>query len=68
MIILIIVTRFWPIGFNLILRGLKCKIKISETYFDEKYNLLACMETRDYNVFLSFYSYFQDNYYLRDNS
>ena len=65
MIILIIVTQFWPIDFdfNLILRGLKCKIKISEIYFDKKYNLSACMETRDYNVFLSFYSYFQDNYY-----
>jgi hypothetical protein len=53
--------------FNLILQGLKCKIKRSEIYFDEKYDLSTCVKTRDYNVLLSFYHYLQDNPYLEDN-
>jgi len=53
--------------FNLILQGLKCKIKISEIYFDEKCDLSACVKTRDYNVLLLFYHYLQDNPYLQDN-
>ena len=44
----------------MILGGLKCKIKILGIYFDEKYDLSACMKTRDYNVLLSFYPYLQD--------
>jgi len=47
--------------FNIILQGLKCKIKISEIYFDEKCDLATCVKTRDYNVLLSFYPYLQDN-------
>jgi hypothetical protein len=53
--------------FNLILQGLKCKIKISEIYFDEKCDLSTCVKTRDYNILLSFYHYLQDNPYLQDN-
>jgi hypothetical protein len=53
--------------FNLILQGLKCKIKKSEIYFDEKCDLSTCVKTRDYNVLLSFYHYLQDNLYLEDN-
>ena len=53
--------------FNLILQGLKCKIKISEIYFDEKCDLSTCVKIRDYNVLLSFYLYLQDNPYLQDN-
>jgi len=53
--------------FNLILQGLKCKIKISEIYFDEKCDLSTYVKIRDYNVLLSFYPYLQDNPYLRDN-
>jgi len=52
---------FTPWLFNLILQGLKCKIKISEIYFDEKYDLSTCVKTRDYNVLLSFYHYLHDN-------
>jgi hypothetical protein len=55
------------LAFNLILQGLKCKIKKSEIYFDAKCNLSTCVKTRDYNVFLSFYLYLQDNPYLQDN-
>jgi hypothetical protein len=33
-------------------------------YFDEKCDLSTCAENRDYNVFLSFYPYLQDNPYL----
>jgi hypothetical protein len=51
----------------LILGGLKCKIKILGIYFDEKCDLSACAKIRDYNVFLSFYFYLQDNLYLQDN-
>jgi hypothetical protein len=47
--------------FNLILQGLKCKIKRSEICLDEKYDLPACAKTRDYNVLFSFYPYLQDN-------
>jgi hypothetical protein len=43
------------------------KFKRSEIYFDEKCDLLTCMKTRDYNVLLLFYHYFQDNPYLQDN-
>jgi len=50
----------------LLLGGLKCKIKILEIYFDEKCDLSTCAKTRDYNVFLSFYFYLQDNLYLQD--
>jgi len=46
--------------FDLILRGLKRKIKRSEIYFDEKCDLSACTKTRDYNVLLSFHPYLQD--------
>jgi len=53
--------------FNLILQGLKCKIKRSEIYFDEKCDLSTCVKTRDYNVLLSFYPYLQVNPYLQDN-
>jgi hypothetical protein len=49
------------LAFNLILQGLKFKIKISGIYFDEKCNLSTCGETRDYNVLLSFSPYHQDN-------
>jgi hypothetical protein len=55
------------LAFDLILQGLKCKIKRSEIYFDEKCDLSACVKTRDYNVLLSFYPYLQDNLYLQDN-
>jgi hypothetical protein len=58
-----VVTQF----FNLILGGLKCKIKILGIYFDEKCDLSACAKIKDYNVFLSFYFYLQDNLYLQDN-
>jgi hypothetical protein len=53
--------------FNLILQGLKCKIKRLEIYFDEKCDLSTCVKTRDYNVLLSFYPYLQDNPYFQDN-
>jgi len=53
--------------FNLILQGLKCKIKRSEIYFDEKCDLLTCVKTTNYNILLSFYPYLQDNLYLQDN-
>ena len=53
--------------FNLILRGLKYKIKRSEIYFDEKCDLSACAKTTNYNVLLSFYPYLQDNLYLQNN-
>jgi hypothetical protein len=43
------------------------KFKRSEIYFDEKCNLLTCMKTRDYNVLLLFYHYFQDNPCFQDN-
>jgi hypothetical protein len=46
--------------FNLILQRLKCKIKISKIYFDEKCDLSTCAKTRDYNMLLSFYPYHQD--------
>jgi CTP:phosphocholine cytidylyltransferase-like protein len=55
------------LAFYLILQGLKCKIKRSEIYFDEKCDLSTCVKTRDYNVLLSFYHYLQDNLYLQDN-
>ena len=41
--------------------GVKCKIKRSDIYFDENYDLSACAKTRDYNVLLLFYLYLQDN-------
>jgi len=53
--------------FNLILQDLKCKIKISEIYFNEKCDLSICVKTRDNNVLLSFYPYLQDNSCLQDN-
>ena len=62
-----VVTQFWPIGFNLILQDLKCKIKITEIYFDEKCDLSTCVKTMDYNVLLLFYPYLQDNPCLQDN-
>jgi hypothetical protein len=48
------------LAFDLILRGLKRKIKRSEIYFNEKCDLSACTKTRDYNVLFSFYPYLQD--------
>ena len=59
--------NFGPLAFNLILQGLKCKIKISEIYFDKKCDLSTCVKIRDYNVLLSFYLYLQDNPCLQDN-
>jgi hypothetical protein len=53
--------------FNLILQGLKCKIKRLEIYFDEKCDLSTCVKIRDYNVLFSFYHYLQDNLHLQDN-
>jgi len=54
--------------FNLILQGLKCKIKRSEIYFNKKYDLSTYVKTKDFNVFLSLYPYPQDNpYFLQDN-
>jgi hypothetical protein len=38
-----------------------CKIKKSEIYFDEKYDLTDCAKTTDYNVLLSFYLYLKHN-------
>jgi hypothetical protein len=49
------------LAFNLILQGLKFKIKISGIYFDEKCNLSTCGKIRDYNMLLSFSSYHQNN-------
>ena len=49
------------LAFDLILWGLKCKIKILKIYFDEKCDLSTCAKTRDYNVLLSFYPYHRDN-------
>jgi hypothetical protein len=49
--------NFGPLAFNLILRGLKNKIKRLKIYFDKKCDLSTCMKTRDYNVLLSFYPY-----------
>jgi hypothetical protein len=49
------------LAFNLILWSLKCKIKRSDIYFEEKCDLSACAKTKDYNVLLSFYHYLQDN-------
>jgi hypothetical protein len=46
--------------FNLILQGLKYKIKRLGIYFDEKYDMSTCAKTRDYDVLLPFYSYYQD--------
>jgi hypothetical protein len=48
------------LAFDLILQGLKGKIKRSKIYFNEKYDLSACTKTRNYDVLLSFYSYIQD--------
>jgi hypothetical protein len=69
-----VITQHWCCNlilthwiFYLILQGLKYKIKRSEIYFNEKYGLLACVKTRNYNVFLSFYPYLQDNPCLQDN-
>jgi Leucine-rich repeat (LRR) protein len=49
------------LAFDLILRGLKCKIKRSWIYFDEKCDLSTCTKSRDYNVLLTLYPYHQDN-------
>ena len=49
------------LAFDLILWGLKCKIKISGIYFDEKCDLSTCTKSGDCNVLLTLYPYHQEN-------
>jgi hypothetical protein len=63
-VIIIVITQFWSIDFDLILWGWNIKLKY-QIFISMKSDLSACTKTRDYNVLLLLYPYFQDNPYIQ---